>query len=91
MRSVIAAYLVKQARVKHSEAGYDAVTFIQRFGSVAKLNICLHCLVLDEVYRRIGCWAVSHEAYPPATAELQGLPDEFITNMKRVLNLFASR
>ena len=29
-----------------------AVTLIQRFGSAANLNIHLHCLVLDGVYRR---------------------------------------
>jgi Putative transposase len=28
------------------------VTLIQRFGSAANLNIHLHCLVLDGVYRR---------------------------------------
>ena len=28
-----------------------AVTLIQRFGSAANLNIHLHCLVLDGVYR----------------------------------------
>ena len=29
-----------------------AVTLIQRFGSAANLNIHLHCLVLNSVYRR---------------------------------------
>ena len=34
------------------EADSGAVTLIQRFGSAANLNIHLHCLVLDGVYRR---------------------------------------
>jgi hypothetical protein len=33
-------------------ADAGAVTLIQRFGSAANLNIHLHCLVLDGVYRR---------------------------------------
>ena len=34
------------------EADSGAVTLIQRCGSAANLNIHLHCLVLDGVYRR---------------------------------------
>ena len=33
------------------EADSGAVTLIQRFGSAANLNVHLHCLVLDGVYR----------------------------------------
>jgi hypothetical protein len=39
-------------RLKADEADSGAVTLIQRFGSAANLNIHLHCLVLDGVYRR---------------------------------------
>jgi hypothetical protein len=40
-------------RIGRAAAGADsgAVTLIQRFGSAAKLNIDLRCLVLDGVYR----------------------------------------
>ena len=33
------------------QADSGAVTLIQRFGSAANLNVHLHCLVLDGVYR----------------------------------------
>ena len=45
-------FLLKQAGVKADEADSGAVTLIQRFGSAANLNIHMHCLVLDGVYRR---------------------------------------
>ena len=48
---VIATFLIKQAGLKRREADTGAVTLIQRFGSAANLNIHLHCLVLDGVYR----------------------------------------
>jgi len=38
-------------RCKSSRVDTGAVTLIQRFGSAANLNIHLHCLVLDGVYR----------------------------------------
>jgi hypothetical protein len=49
---VITRFLLEQAGVKADEADSGAVTLIQRFGSAANLNIHLHCLVLDGVYRR---------------------------------------
>jgi hypothetical protein len=48
---VIATFLTKQSGRKRSQAHSGAVTLIQRFGSAANLNIHLHCLVLDGVYR----------------------------------------
>ena len=48
---VIARLLLKQAGVKRTAADTGAVTLIQRFGSAANLNIHLHCLVVDGVYR----------------------------------------
>ena len=36
------------------------VTLIQRFGSAANINIHLHCLVLDCVYRRVPAWRRRH-------------------------------
>ena len=49
---VITCHLLGQAGLKPDEADSGAVTLIQRFGSAANLNIHLHCLVLDGVYRR---------------------------------------
>ena len=49
---VITRHLLGQARLKADVADSGAVTLIQRFGSAANLNIRLHCLVLDGVYRR---------------------------------------
>jgi hypothetical protein len=49
---VITCHLLGQAGLKADEADSDAVTLIQRFGWAANLNIHLHCLVLDGVYRR---------------------------------------
>ena len=49
---VITRHLLGQAGLKADEADSGAVALIQRFGSAANLNIHLHCLVLDGVYRR---------------------------------------
>jgi hypothetical protein len=48
---LIARFLIKQAGLKRDQAHTGAVTLIQRFGSAANLNIHLHCLVLDGIYR----------------------------------------
>ena len=55
---VITRHLLGQAGLKAEEADSGAVTLIQRFGSAANLNIHLHCLVLDGVYRRSAEGAV---------------------------------
>ena len=47
----ITRFLLDQARLKAEQADSGAVTLIQRFGSAANLNIHLHCLMLDGVYR----------------------------------------
>ena len=49
---VLTRHLLEQAGLKADQADSGAVTLIQRFGSAANLNIHLHCLVLDGVYRR---------------------------------------
>jgi Transposase zinc-binding domain/Putative transposase len=60
---VIASFLIKQAGLKRRDANTGAVTLIQRFGSAANLNIHLHCLMLDGVYR--NSTAVFHEVAAP--------------------------
>jgi hypothetical protein len=68
---VIASFLIKQAGLKRRDANTGAVTLIQRFGSAANLNIHLHCLMLDGVYR--NSTAVFHEVAAPTLEELQAL------------------
>jgi Putative transposase/Transposase zinc-binding domain len=83
---VVASFLIKQAGVKRSEAHTGAVTLIQRFGSAANLNIHLHCLVLDGVYRSSGEGVpVFHEARAPSIEELQALLGQIITRILRLL------
>ncbi|MBM3739343.1 MAG: IS91 family transposase [Acidobacteria bacterium] len=62
-----------------------AVTLIQRFGSAANLNIHLHCLVLDGVYRRTGGEPVFQEARAPTGEELQGLLEKIIARLMKGL------
>lgn len=49
---VITRHLLGQAGLKPDQADSGTVTLIQRFGSAANLDIRLHCLVPDGVYRR---------------------------------------
>ena len=81
---VIARFLIKQAGAKRSEAHTGAVTLIQRFGSAANLNIHLHCLVLDGVYRTGEGVPLFHEARAPGIEELQALA-KAITRLMRLL------
>ena len=62
---VIAGFLLKQAGLKRATADTGAVTLIQRSGSAANLNIHLHCLVLEGVYRRTGGEPVFQAARAP--------------------------
>ena len=82
---VIARFLIKQAGRKRSEAHTGAVTLIQRFGSAANLNIHLHCLVLDGVYRTREGVPVFQEARVPSIEELQALLVKIITRLMRLL------
>ena len=51
VQRVVTRYLLDHAGLKAGVGHGGAVTLIQRFGSAANLNIHLHCLVLDGVYR----------------------------------------
>ena len=82
---VIATFLIKQAGFKHHQADTGAVTLIQRFGSAANLNIHLHCLVLDGVYRNSEGVPVFHEVAAPTLEELQALLAKIITRIMRLL------
>ncbi len=82
---VITRFLLKQAGVKGGEAHTGAVTLIQRFGSAANLNIHLHCLVLDGVYRSSEGAPVFHEARAPTMEELQALLAKIIARILKCL------
>jgi Putative transposase/Transposase zinc-binding domain len=51
VQRALSRYLLGQVGIKAGEGDCGSVTLIQRFGSAANLNIHLHCLVLDGVYR----------------------------------------
>jgi hypothetical protein len=74
-----------QAGPKRAIANAGAVTLIQRFGSAAHLNIHLHCLVLDGVYRRTGGVPVFQEVRAPSRDELAGLLDRCIARLLKLL------
>src|SRR5436190_3453170 len=82
---VIATFLIKQSGLKRGQAHTGAVTLIQRFGSAANLNIHLHCLVLDGVYRSSAGAPVFHEARAPSANELQNLLKRTIQRIVKLL------
>ena len=83
---VIARFMIKLAGVKGSQAHTGALTLIQRFGSAANLNIHLHCLVLDGVYRTSNESAPVFQAVSaPSTEALRALLDKIITRLMRLL------
>jgi hypothetical protein len=82
---VSARFLLKQAGVKRTAAYTGAVTLIQRFGSAANLNIHLHCLLLDGVYRNTEGEPVFQEARAPSRDELAGLLDKIIARLLKML------
>ena len=82
---VIARFLIQQAGLKGSQAHTGAVTLIQRFGSAANLNIHLHCLVLDGVYRSSAGVPVFREVRAPTIEQLQHLLGRIITRIMKLL------
>ena len=83
---VITRRLLGQAGLKAGEADSGAVTLFQRFGSAANLNIHLHCLVLDGVYRRGADVAPEFVEVPAPTDEvLQTVLHKIITRLMKLL------
>ena len=72
--------LLDQAGLKVDEADSGAVTLIQRFGSAANLNIHLHCLVLDGMYRRSADGAPVFVEVPGTTHPVMS-PLEFMQRL----------
>ena len=83
---VITRHLIGQVGLKADEADSGAVTLIQRFGSAANLNIHLHCLVLDGVYRCGTDGTPEFVEVPAPTDEaLQAVLHKIITRMMKLL------
>jgi hypothetical protein len=83
---VITRHLLGQSGLKPEEADSGAVTLIQRFGSAANLNIHLHCLVLDGVYRRGADGTPEFvEASAPTDEALQAVLQKIITRTMKLL------
>jgi len=82
---VISGFLLSQTGLKRTAADAGAVTLIQRFGSAANLNVHLHCLVLDGVYRRTEGEPVFDAARAPTDDELKGLLDQIIARLMKLL------
>ena len=77
---------LKQAGCKAGEAHTGAVTLIQRFGSAANLNIHLHCLVLDGVYRISNEGApVFQQARAPSIEALHALEEKTRNGILRTI------
>jgi len=83
---VITRHLLDQAGLKPEQAISGAVTLIQRFGSAANLNIYLHCLVLDGVYRcDTDGEPVFVEVPAPTDEALQTVSHKVITRLMKQL------
>ena len=85
VQRVVMGHLLDHADLKVAEGHRGAVTLIQRFGSAANLNIHLHCLVLDGVYRCGGDGVpVFVEAGAPSDDELSALLHMVITRLMKM-------
>ena len=85
VQRVLTRHLLGQAGLKPDGADSDAVTLIPRFGSAANLNVHLHCLVLDGVYRHTDGEPVFVEVPPPTDEALQAVLHEIITRTMKLL------
>ena len=86
VRRVITRHLLGQAGLKADEADSGALTLIQRFGLAANLNIHLHCLVQDGVYKRGIDGAPEFVEVPEPTDEaLQSVLHKITTRLMKLL------
>ncbi len=89
VQRVVTRHLLDSAGLKADEGQGGAVTLIQRFGSAANLNIHLHCLVLDGVYR---CGADGSPAFIEAGAPTDGELDALLhTIIARIMKMLTRR
>ena len=86
VQRVLTRHLLDRAGLKADEGHGGAVTLIQRFGSAANLNIHLHYLVLDGVYR---CGADGVPRFVEVSArtddEMHALLHSLITRLMKLL------
>ncbi len=83
---VVSRHLLAAAQIKAAEGHGGSVALIQRFGSAANLNIHLHCLVLDSVYRCDADGApIFVEATAPTDDELHALLQTVIARLMKLL------
>jgi hypothetical protein len=86
VQRVVTRYLLGAAGLDADEAHGAAVTLIQRSGSAANLDIHLHCLVLDGVYRRgTDGLPAFIEAGAPADEELHALLQTVMALLMKML------
>jgi hypothetical protein len=86
VQRVVERHLLGHTGLESDEGHSGAVTLIQRFGSAANLNIHLHCLVLDGVYRCRADGAPGFvEAGAPTDEELRALLHTVIARLMKVL------
>ena len=83
--TAISTFLIKQAGLKQRDAQTGAITLIQRFGSAANLNIHLHCLVLDGVYRIQNDTLEFRSVRSPTADQLQALLSQIIKRVMKAL------
>jgi hypothetical protein len=81
--ALLSGSIPRAAGLKRIEAATGAVTLIQRFGSAANLNIHLHCLVLDGVYRTTEGVPVFHAVRAPTAEQLQALLTRIVERLMR--------
>ena len=86
VQRVVERRLLGRTGLKSDEGQGGAVTLIQRFGSAANLNIHLHCLVLDGVYRCDADGVPGFiEAGAPTDEELHALLRTVIARLMKML------
>jgi hypothetical protein len=87
LQRVLTRYVLRDTELKTGEGYGGAVTLIQRFGSAVNLNIHLHCLLLDGVYR---CGADDVRAFVEVSAPndeaLHALLQKLIIRLKKLLS-----
>jgi len=86
VQRVLTRHLLDSAQLEADEGHGGAVTLIQRFGSAANLNIHLHGLLLDGVYR-CGADGVPQfvEVGSPTDDEVHALLQAIITRLMKLL------
>ena len=81
----LSTFVIKRAGFTRAQAQTGAVTLIQRFGSAPNLNIHLHCLMLDGVYRLTDGAPIFHTVSAPNPHELETLLARISNRVLKVL------